>query len=133
MSADFPTPQRGAASQPRVQPWDREGGLECVLKERRIDRSRVGDTTVCGVPSERGNVHDVIPRVQPWDRKGGLECVLKERRIGRSRVGDTTVCGVPSERGNVHDVIPRALPWAGMQGPFGARIPCSVGASNLAD
>jgi hypothetical protein len=42
------------AYQPRVQPWEWDGGYGCVLKERRIGRARVGGATICGVPSERG-------------------------------------------------------------------------------
>ena len=34
----------------------------CVLKERRIIRGRVGDPTICGVPSERGNGWAMFPQ-----------------------------------------------------------------------
>jgi len=66
MSTGFPLSQRDTAYQPRVQPWDRDGGWKRVLKERRIGRARVGDATVCGVPSERGDVRGVVPRALPW-------------------------------------------------------------------
>jgi hypothetical protein len=66
MSAVVRLPQRGKACQPRVQPWEWDGGYECVLKERRIGRTRVGDATICGVPSERGNRRAEIPRALPW-------------------------------------------------------------------
>ena len=66
MSAAVRLPQRGKAYQPRVQPWEWDGGYECVLKERRIGRARVSDATICGVPSERENRRSEIPRALPW-------------------------------------------------------------------
>jgi len=65
---DIRLPQRGHAYQPRVQPWERDGGYECVLKERRKSPNggRVIDQPRCGVPSERGNLRAVVPRALPW-------------------------------------------------------------------
>lgn len=70
MSVRFPMSQRDIAYQPRVQPWEWDRGYECVLKERRMDRARVGDTTVCGVPSERVVGGPLFPGRCP-----GLVCV----------------------------------------------------------
>ena len=70
MSAVVRLPQRGKAYQPRVQPWEWDGGYECVLKERRIGRARTGDATICGVPSERGVGGPLFPGRCP-----GLVCV----------------------------------------------------------
>lgn len=66
MSASFRLTQRVTAYQPRVQPWEWDGGYGCALKECRIGQARVGDATKCGVPSERGNVRGVVPRALPW-------------------------------------------------------------------
>jgi len=60
--------QPDIAYQPRVQPWEWDGGKGCVLKERRIGRARVGGATRCGVPSERGNRRAPVPRALPHKR-----------------------------------------------------------------
>ena len=69
MNAMVRLPQRGKAYQPRVQPWEWDGGYGCVLKERCIGRARVGDATICGVPSERMNGNPRSPGLHP-----GLVC-----------------------------------------------------------
>jgi len=53
------------------------GRRACALKERRIVpvrvtvRARPGDATTCGVPSQCGNVCNMIPRALPW---AGMLC-----------------------------------------------------------
>jgi len=69
MHASLPLCPNGAAyTSPGVQPWEPETNTPSVLKERRIDgdRAMVAPTTVCGVPSERGDGVAPNPRALPW-------------------------------------------------------------------
>jgi hypothetical protein len=104
----FQQPQRGAAYQPRVQPWELGFIGFRVLKERCITWIRPSAPDRCGVPSER-EFHGIAypgvlpragmrcpvgagiqqprrgeayqPRVQPWEFGSVGFCVLKERWI----------------------------------------------------
>jgi hypothetical protein len=102
MSATHQKPQRGAAFQPRVQPWVQRPTQPRVLKERRIfaDGGDVPDQPQCGVPSERIGFAVSIPRVAPW---AGMH-----RPVGAGIVFGGSIPGV--------------APRAGMHRPVGAGI-----------
>ena len=76
----------------------------------------------------RGNAYQ--PRATLWVCNAPDPRVLKERRISPNggRMTDQSLCSVPSERDHFAISEPRVSPWAGMRGPVGAGITCTVGA-----
>ena len=93
MSAAVRLPQRGKAYQPRVQPWEWDGGYECVLKERRIGRTWRGDAAVCRVPSKRLNPKGIASSSPALARQrlrwGQRKMHINSERVESSRTSGT--------------------------------------------